>query len=288
METITINQQLDKLFAEWQKELQYNEAYKFTRDGLVYKYNPTWAVVSEKETFAGEEPDMIIDQTWKSASRRVAFILKDKSDGTGDDVRQWLLLQNTQGEHNRKLAGGKVGRTGFLPNLARLLYGLTIDSCFDLQGDKEKIISTWNTIPFALIESKKMAGCPTISKQEIESVLDADGEHLMKEIEILNPNILACCDAGDTQFNFITKQFDELVMQRFGKIDETNKMIIEYKYPLKPHFDCCLYYYKDLKKVVIKSFHPTRLGKAEWTIKEKVLSPFRKLLEISDIFENIQ
>ena len=82
METITINQQLDKLFAEWQKELQYNEAYKFTRDGLVYKYNPKWAVVSEKETFAGEEPDMIIDQTWKSASRRVAFILKDKSDGT--------------------------------------------------------------------------------------------------------------------------------------------------------------------------------------------------------------
>lgn len=29
-------------------------------------------------------------------------------------------------------------------------------------------------------------------------------------------------------------------------------------------------------------------GKAEWAIKEKVLSPFRKLLEISDIFENIQ
>lgn len=45
--------------------------------------------------------------------------------------------------------------------------------------------------------------------------------------------------------------------------------------------DCCLYYYPIEKVVVIKSYHPTNLGKkgGKRTIYERVMRPFHKLMK---------
>lgn len=95
----------------------------------------------------------------------------------------------------------------------------------------------------------------------------------MREIDILNPNIIVCCDAEDTQFDYIAKRLESLEM------DKDKIIKIDYKYPLSPHFNCHLRFYPTLNKVVISSFHPTRIGKAgDWTIYEKVISPFKQLL----------
>ena len=80
----------------------------FCKDGLMVK---------------ADQPSEFVDEKWETSQRRVMFLLKDKNTPDGDDTRLWLIDQKN-GEHNRRLSGGNVGKTGFLPNIARLFYGL--------------------------------------------------------------------------------------------------------------------------------------------------------------------
>lgn len=267
METFSYYVQLDELFKECMKDLSAEEKGLFCKDGLMLK-----AYKTEKS----------LDTLWDESKRRVMFVLKDKNTPDGDDTRLWLL-DGKNGEASRNLKGGNVGRTGFLPNIARMLYGLVVDTkgYDDLKGEMDKVVEVWNAIPFAFIEAKKRAGYSSVEKEEIEAALSkSDGAILMREIEILNPNIIVCCDAEDTQFDYITRHFEKL---------DQDKLVFEYKYPRNPYFPCCLWYYKSLKKAVIKSYHPTRLGKREeWIIHERVISPFRQLLtNVNDPFDSI-
>lgn len=258
MERLSYFAQLNELFAEWMECLDDTDKPLFCKDGLMLK-----AYQTEKS----------IDTLWDESPRRVMFVLKDKNTPDGDDIRLWLT-DGKRGKMNRKLNGGEVTKTGFLPNIARILYGLVVETKGFDQLDMEKVVEVWNTVPFAFVEAKKLAGYSTVDKPQIEQALERDGKFLLREIEILNPNIIVCCDAEDTQFDFITSEFE--------KIEKGEP--IEYKYPEKPHFICGLRYYPTLNKVVIKSFHPTRIGKAgDWAIYEKVISPFRQIANNSQI-----
>lgn len=259
----TINQQLDKLFREW--KLRYpnsEELKKFVSDGLMYKYNPKWEILEEENTLSGSEADISVEGLWRKAPIRVAFILKDKSDGTGDDVRQWMLLKNENGDKNRNL------RSKIMKNLAGLLYGLTVKQVGYAQLDFETLKRTWETIPFAYIEAKKIAGEPDVDKSEMQKALKEDGDLLLREIDFLDPNVLVCFDAEDTQYNYITQEYDKLCTE-----DEI--ITISKQYDLPPHFSCCLRYYKPLNMVVIKSYHPTYRN-GDWKVYEKVISPYRE------------
>ena len=252
MEKLSYFAQLNELFAEWMECLDDTDKPLFCKDGLMLK-----AYQTEKS----------IDKLWDESPRRVMFVLKDKNTPDGDDTRLWLT-DGKRGKMNRELNGGEVTKTGFLPNIARILYGLVVETKGYDQLDMEKVVEVWNTVPFAFVEAKKLAGYSTVDKPQIEQALEKEGHFLLREIEILNPNIIVCCDAEDTQFDFITSEFE--------KIEKGES--IEYKYPEKPHFICGLRYYPTLNKVVIRSFHPTRIGKAgDWAIYEKVISPFRQI-----------
>jgi hypothetical protein len=127
---INYNSQLDILFDNiWERK--YPE-YTFVRDGIMRN------IPNENEA-------------WFNAKRRVAFLLKDKSDGSCDDVRNWLIdNDNPNNQKNRKLSN-KLFR-----NFANVLYGLTHDECdfckVENNPDVEKcLLST----PFAYIELKK-------------------------------------------------------------------------------------------------------------------------------------
>lgn len=253
MEKLSYFAQLNELFVEWMECLNNEEKQLFCKDGLMLK-----AYKTEKS----------IDTLWDESSRRVMFILKDKNTPDGDDTRLWLV-DGIHGKETRNLSGGNVGKTGFIPNIARMLYGLTQETIGFNQLDMQKVIGVWNTVPFAFVEAKKLAGYSTVGKPQIEKALAKEGNFLLREIEILHPNIIVCCDAEDTQFDYITSEFEK----------KEKGEIIEYKYPEKPHFVCGLRYYPMLNKVVIKSFHPTRIGKAgDWAIYEKVISPFRQIV----------
>ena len=101
----------------------------------------------------------------------------------------------------------------------------------------------------------------------MNDALTRDIDLLMEEIRILDPNILVCFDGEDTQFDYITREFDALT--------EGNKIIVDRKYDQDNNFTCCLWYYPALNKVIIKSNHPCDRG-ANWKHYEKVISPYRE------------
>lgn len=202
------------------------------------------------------------------------FLLKDKNTPDGDDTRLWLV-DDRNGLNSRRLAGGNVGKTGFLPNLARLLYGLLItqkDVRFGFDEVKKQKMGDvrrfWNNEPFAFVESKKLAGYSSVTSKTVTAAMLRDEVFLKEEIDILSPNIIVCCDADDSQFDFITSRYFA------GKVADK----IEYSYPDANMKPCCLWYYSTDGVAVIKSYHPSRLGKADWMIYERVISPFHQLV----------
>lgn len=271
----TTNQKLNALFETWKKERNYSENV-FVSDGLVYK--ETTREIKWEEDIAGSEEDIAVEKLWNDSPLRIAFLLKDTPDKGKDDVRKWMVLDTPESEQSRNLAGGRVGKTGFLPNLARILYGLRYIKQLeysDFEDFKRKyksqIVDAWNDLPFAFVETKKVAGKKRVTVSEIKKFLKSDGRFLKEELDYLKPNVIVCtCD--DAQFDFITQ--DYLAGET---IDECDK--IQFAYEHAEFVDCCLWYYRLRNIVVIKSYHPTNRGKYQWTIFERVVSPMRALLK---------
>ena len=279
----TINQQLDELFKRWKKERNYRDNV-FVSDGLVYK--KALRKIKWEEEIAGSEEDINVEKLWNTSPLRIAFLLKDTNDRGRDDVRKWMVLDTPESKQSRNLTGGRIGKTGFLPNIARILYGLRYIKQLkyaDFEDFKSKyksqIVDAWNELPFAFVESKKVAGKKSVTVKEIMNFLKSDGDLLKEELNYLKPNVIVCtCD--DAQFEFITQNY---LAGEF--IEECDK--IEYVYDDAEFVDCCLWYYQRRNLAVVKSYHPTNRGKIQWTIFERVISPFRKLLERHpEFFEN--
>lgn len=274
------NGKLNELFKEW--IASYPEEVKaedrFCQDGLVVKY---------KDEASGYD----INNEWEKSERRIMFLLKDCPDGEAYDTRSLLVGYEDNGkslinaENTRNLKSphkSRRGDTGFFKNIAFLLHGLynypsgnyydfaTIKNNFkELKGE---FIETFNNVPFAYIESKKLAGDTYCPAKDLKTALAMDCDFLSKEIKILKPNIIVCCDGEGNLFN----QVAESCFQ--GNPDDK----WDGKYAgdgSKGDFNCRLFYYKKESIVLIDSFHPTSLGKEGWKIYEKVMAPFRHFIE---------
>ena len=174
----TTNQRLNALFKKWKEERNYSDDV-FVSDGLVYK-KATRKIKWEEEV-AGSEEDLAVEKLWNDSPLRIAFLLKDTNDSGKDDVRKWMVLDTPESEQSRNLAGGRVGKTGFLPNIARILYGLRYIK--QLKGKytnfedfknkyKSQIVEAWKeTIPFAFVETKKIAGKKKVDVKVIKDFL---------------------------------------------------------------------------------------------------------------------
>ena len=230
---------------------------KFCYDGIMYKNDPT----------------LNVDLLWEQSKRRIMFILKDCPDGWGYDTREMLLdkIGKEKAIKNRTL------EVKFLRNIAKLFYGLleikSDNNINDQYVNKRKaeVVEYWNTKPFAFVESKKLAGGKSVSENAIEAALEHDEMFLMKELDILRPNIIVCCNgSGDSIFNFITqKYYKGRNAQLFG-----GEYIVEGK--TLSDMKTCLWYYPSENVVVIKAFHPSVAS--NWKVLEKVFSPFRAFM----------
>ena len=157
------NEQLNTLFEQWKMNYDEADRDKFCKDGLML-------------TPDNPNPDnhFYVDELWEKSERRVMFLLKDSPDGGQDDIRHWLVKH----EDCRNLTGGRVGKTGFLPNIAMMLYGLMITKKDYRLGYSEvsktkmdEIKKMWNSTPFALIETKKVAGRPNVTDKEVAKAI---------------------------------------------------------------------------------------------------------------------
>lgn len=264
------NQLLSELFVDWIDSYPAEKQHLFCKDGIMLK----------------NDSAINVNLLWKHSQRKVAFLLKDCPDEWGYDTREMLLdihdkHGNEQGKKNREL------EVPFLKNLAKLLYGLlemspkNVDTPFNNQyvdNRMDEVVDCWNTKPFAFIESKKLAGGDRVKEKDIIDALEKDELFLKKELDILHPNIIVCCNGtGDSIFNFVTqKYFMGKMPQKIGGDYIVNGKVIK-------NMHTCLWYYPDDKVVVVKSFHPS--GAKPWEVQEKVLSPFRTFIrDINPLF----
>lgn len=269
------NGQLDALFRDWIKTYSDAEQNRFCRDGLLMKHK-------EKDC------NYDINKEWSKAPRKIMFLLKDCPDGSGYDTRTLLdgYIDNEDSLKNAEKTRQLKHR--FFKNLAKILYGLyhmeKNNMGVDLNKEilnKDKLVEAFNEIPFAYIECKKLAGGKRCSAKKLAESMERDKENLIKEINILDPNMIVCCDGEGTIFKHIVDNY-------FGEKPADN-FVWEYDYVLDDGkdcgFKCKLYYYKEKNILLFNSFHPTA-HKAEWIIRETVLSPFRRFLNEYKTFGN--
>lgn len=272
------NADLNELFDEWiaSYDETINAKKRFCQDGLVIKY---------KDEYSGYD----INKKWRDAERKIMFIVKDCPDEWGYDTRRLMTgyEDNEESQKNALKTRTLKGRTGYFKNIARILYGLhymTEDNKgeeLNSQANNDlSIIQAFNDIPFAYVEAKKLAGGKGCPDSKLRETLEHDGAFLAREIDILRPNIIVCCDLGGIIFNNVVQNYFN------GRIpDDEHKW--EYPYTYKGEycgFDCRLYYYEEEGVLLFNSFHPS--GRiAKWKIYEKVLSPFRQFFAKYNSFD---
>lgn len=262
------NADLNKLFDEWLSSYEAGERHLFCKDGLVVK---------NKEENSGYD----INEQWNNAERKIMFIVKDCPDGWGYDTRRLLVGYegDEKSQENALKARSLKGRTGYFKNIARMLYGLwymTEDNkgreLSEQANNDTFIIQAFNDVPFAYVEAKKLAGGKGCTPAKLRKALECDGAFLSREIEILRPNIIVCCDNNCDIFNSVVKNyFQGQAPCEYDRWD----YVYELEYGEKCNFGCKLYYYKERGVLLFQSYHPTNRGKEKWAIYEKVLSPFR-------------
>ncbi len=201
------NEKLNILFDKWEAESIENGLTGFCRDGLMYKY--------------GDKKNDV-DELWDKSKNRILFLLKDPKEYSGDS-REWLQI-----EENQQL------RSQFLKKLAYVLYGLSnvkdgkTADFWDITH--EQLVTCFNEIPFAFVESKKEAGKNEISGKELDKYINDYGDFLSDEINILKPNIVICF--GGSQHHFaLTKLFNDVeTIDKNIHIDNETKTLIIYSY----------------------------------------------------------
>ena len=271
------NGKLNELFKEWKASYPESDRAedRFCEDGLILKY---------KDEGSGYD----INGEWERAARRIMFIVKDCPDGWGYDARRLLVgypdneASRINAEKTRNLKGG------FFKNIAKMLYGLynmTEENKGKELNDGAEDISRLkillNEVPFAYVEAKKLAGGKKCDDAVLTQTLKKDGQLLAREIDILRPNIIVCCDTHGIIFDSVVRNYFNGIVP-----DDDHRWV--YKYGESPYdFECRLYYYEDEGVLLFNSYHPTSLGKEAWTVSERVYSPFRQFFARYKTFDAV-
>ena len=276
------NGKLNELFDKWIKSYQEDQRHLFCQDGLIVK---------AKDEDSGYD----INSEWEKSQRKIMFIVKDCPDGWGYDTRRLFVgyPDKADSQKNALKTRSLKGRTRFFKNIALMLYGLynlteenkgkTEINCNSFKADatmRNIIVNAFNDIPFAYVEAKKLAGKRSCPDKALQESLVRDAAYLGEEINILKPNIIVCCDNHGLIFN-------SLVTNYFNGTIPDKDHVWEYDYPGAEYVKCKLYYYEEKGILLFNSYHPTVLGKEEWTIYEKVISPFRQFFARYKTFDVI-
>lgn len=176
--TTNYNAQLDELFKEWEAASQQNGHAITSKDSLM--------------RMRGQD----VNELWDKADRRVMFLLKDQPKGGGDDIRNWLTLP----DDNKYAKINREASPSFLKRLACLLYSFTYGNTEHWDFDMNEVVKCFLETPFALVETKKQSGGNSVSDKEMTYYINQYKDFLLREIEILNPNIIVCC--GGPQHHF--------------------------------------------------------------------------------------
>lgn len=202
------NERLDELFKEWEAQSIANGDGVISKDGLMRKLHAD------------------VNELWEKSVKKVMFLVKDQPDGGGDDTRNWLVLpdEHPWAKRNRKAS------SVFLKRLALLLYGFTYNVTDFGAIDEKEAVKCFNEVPFAFIETKKQSGGTSVKDKVMDIYINKYKDFLLKEIAILEPNIIVCC--GGPQYNFalntLYKKEDLECIDQNVYFDKTKNVLVIY------------------------------------------------------------
>lgn len=193
----------DTLFKVWKV---YNE-----KKPLRNKINGK--MVCEKSAFISDGvlrlPEDRHNKWDESSYPKVLFIIKDQYQHAKDnnrwdeDIRDWLVWSDEKnphrGEDNRNLKSIKKGNKNIFRPLGRWLMGvhaiLEKDSFMALEDlSDEAVTDHISNYPMAIIECKKQPGGPRLESKVLKQYIERDQDFIKKEIELLDPDVIICCD----------------------------------------------------------------------------------------------
>lgn len=230
-----INKRLNTLFSEWIEESQKNaEAVDdtnehnviFTRDGILEK----------------NDPYINVEREWLEFPKRIAFLLKDQPSLYSDDLRYWLKDMPTDNEEARtRKEDNRELTSQFLHNLANVFWGLNKanaeNECSLEDASFQEVKEYFNTKPFAFIECKKQGGGVSIEDNVLKEYLHKYGHLLIRELNILQPNMIVC--TSQHIYGYILQQYPEEELITFGKKHNSIR------------------YHAKSKTLIFCSFHPS-------------------------------
>ena len=241
---------LNNLFSKWKKEREFTHFYQ---DGLMYRGNYCY---NEDNVPCWREPGNE-SSMWDKSAARVMFLLKDvnsrgDTEETDDDLRGRVFLDT-------RYRGYK--------NLTYWLYGLlkTMETGQAPEytfSDKEAS-ELFDKTPVAYVNCKKQAGSSSVAYSTLLEYMNRDKEFLIKEIELLNPDIIMCCAYTDSLGNPILDFIKENICTDLSKIDESG----------------WIYYSAQSNKVVIDAYHFVTTKKTNEAMYEDMVEAFNEFIQ---------
>ena len=243
MMNICYNEYLEALFEEWNALSLKNGHGIITKDGLMRK------------------KDTDVNILWAHSPKRVMFLLKDQPYSEGDDIRNWMILPDT----DKNAARNRNFSSTFLKRLSYLFYGLMHNVVAWESITKELVVECFNSSPVAFVEAKKQSGTSSVKNLEMVRYIQKYKDFLIKEINILQPNIIVCC--GGPQYDFALNML----------YDKSQLELIDQNV------------YCDLvgKKVIIYAPHPSYRRMSHEGYFESVMWHWKKFMEKYPDFPNI-
>ena len=255
------NSKLDRLFKKWSEESEKNnDGTAFTEDGILEKNEP-----------------VDVEDLWYNSRKRILFLLKDQPTECSDDVRWWLKDREKDRENNRKQKEkNRELKPRFIQNIANLFWGLyTIDNPNDCDYSKayksfEDVKRCFNTIPFALVESKKQGGGTSIADKELKKYLKRYKTFLRDELDILSPNMIVC--THDSIYDFVIDYYKE-------KYPDSPLRTLEGHNSIRIHLES--------KTLIFKSYHPSATSLSYAAVYMGVMDHYRAFLK-SEYFHHFK
>lgn len=179
----------DKILDAWNEFSIKNGEGQIERDGVAYK-----GVV---HSFQNEKGDMVYERqpgneetVWNNSVKRILFVLKELNDSNPYDSRVVVTYDPDN---------GKIPSNRNIKNMLYVTKGILesrVDkaSPFNENDDMNILMKMWDSAAVAKINVKKQPGDSVADTNEIADHMNTYKEFLKQQLQLLDANIIVCCD----------------------------------------------------------------------------------------------
>lgn len=219
----------DKILEEWNKKSALNGAGSIETDGVAYKGVINTFSGSDGKTYherkAGKEEDI-----WNNSDKRILFIAKELNNPNNPYDSRVVVTFNPE--------EGIVPSNKFIKAMLFITSGLLHSTdkspaAFNKDEPMKNLMADWDSAAVAKINVKKQPGGATSSFAEISKSMEDYKEFLVRQIKLLNANIIICCDGRGVILSAIK----------------------DWVYPNAKQINEFTWYDKDSETLLIKSYH---------------------------------